>query len=303
LAEGNGILVGCSGGPDSIALLHVLISLRAKLSFRVAVAHVNYRIRGAAANGDERLVRDVCTAYKIPLYAYHPRGMKSMNEERLREVRYRFFGKIREREDFDTIAVAHTEDDQAETVLIRLLRGTGREGISAMHPRNGTLIRPFLGIAKADILDFLSAEGIAYGEDATNLDRTILRNRIRHELLPLLEREYRPGIRKVLSRTAQFFSDSMPDESVATNTLRIETVPDGYSFSVAEFRRLSAKAQAGERRSLYRLVSDSGKYPESSFIREASKCILSIKGKVRTYGSKRLKIVVKGDRVAILRPF
>jgi tRNA(Ile)-lysidine synthase TilS/MesJ len=229
--------------------------------------------------------------------------MKSMNEERLREVRYRFFGKIREQKGFDTIAIAHTEDDQAETVLIRLLRGTGRDGISGMRPKNGFLIRPFLEITKVDILGFLSAEGITYGEDATNLDRTILRNRIRHELLPLLEREYRPGIRKTLARTALFFAESIPEESSAANTLQIETILNGYSFSVSEFCKLNDFNQSSELRRLYLIACETGKYPEASFVREAKKCILSVKGKVRTYESKRLKIVVKGDRVAILRPF
>lgn len=302
LARNAAILVGCSGGPDSVALLHILLALRSKLSLRLGVAHVNYGIRGLEANEDESLVRKLCVAYDIPLYTYHPRRTKAMNEAALRDVRYAFFRKILRKERFDAISVAHTRDDQAETVLIRLLRGAGPDGLSAMRPAHEHIIRPLLDITKRELSDFLSKEGIPFRVDSTNRDLTILRNRIRHELIPLLDREYRHGIVAVLARTARIFEYHISADDSHTRLVS-EVIPGGISFGVTEFLALSDTDRVHELRRLYRTVSGTGLYPADSFIREAVRLITSRKSKVRTYRSGRLKIEARGDRVAIVRVF
>ncbi|MEI7749951.1 MAG: tRNA lysidine(34) synthetase TilS [Candidatus Moraniibacteriota bacterium] len=301
LIKGSSILVACSGGPDSVALLHIFLSLRDKLSLRLGVAHVNYRIRKADADKDELLVRHSCAEYGIPFFVLHPKNAVGKNEEALRDIRYSFFEQIRKREKFDAIAVAHTEDDQAETVLIRLLRGSGPDGLAAMRPRNGHIIRPFLDIPKNDILRFLRDEQIPFHTDTTNNDTSILRNRIRHKLLPLLEQDYQPGIRKILARTARIFEENTLSERLEAPILPYANIRLGILFLRSDYMRFPAQVQASELRRLYRIVSKTGSNPAESFVREIEKLIGSTKGKIRTYVSGQLKIEVKGDKVTMIR--
>lgn len=300
LARNGAILVGCSGGPDSVALLHVLLALRSKLCLRLGVAHVNYGIRGIDANADESLVRELCDAYDIPVYTYHPRRVRGTNEGALRDIRYAFFRKLLRQERFDVISVAHTQDDQAETVLIRLLRGAGPEGLSSMRPVQNSVIRPLLDITKTELLDFLLKESIPFRVDSTNHDTAILRNRIRHELIPLLDSEYRPGIVAVLARTARILDTLTPSNS-GRRHLEITIIPGGISFGVTDFLTLSNHDRAQELRGLHMIVSGTGLYPAESFVREVTKLIVSRKNKVRIYRSKRLKIEARGDRVTIVQ--
>jgi len=302
LKRRSSILIACSGGPDSIALLHILIFLRDKLGLRIGVAHVNYGIRGSDADSDESLVESLCHKFGIHFFVLHASANRKRNEETLRNIRYRFFEEVREREAFDSIATAHTEDDQAETFLMRLLRGTGPEGLASMRPRNGRIIRPFLGIAKRDILDFLRKEGIAFHEDVTNRDTTILRNRIRHELLPLLENGYRPGIRKTLARTAGIFAKEFP-KAAGSETPRITTTgEDGMViFSKKDFVSLPEALRDRELRRLYVLVTADPKPPTESFVREVGKLLGTKRNDSRKYRSGRLKIETKGDIVTLIR--
>jgi len=301
LTKDRAILIACSGGPDSVALFHILLSLRDKLGFRLGVAHVNYHIRAMDADQDERLVRDYCTVYGIPFFVFHPKDATGKNEEVLRDIRYRFFETIRKRERFNSIAVAHTEDDQAETVLIRLLRGAGPDGLAAMRPQNGHIIRPLLSIPKSDILQFLGEERLTFHTDVTNNDTSILRNRVRHELLPLLERDYRPGIRKILARTARIFEKSGHSERQDPQTLPLIEIPLGITFFRSDYMRLPERIRVSELRRLYRVVSETESNPAGSFVNEMEKLIGSTKGKIRTYVSGRLKIEAKGDKVTMIR--
>jgi tRNA(Ile)-lysidine synthetase-like protein len=179
IPKGKGVLIAFSGGPDSTALFRILVALRKKFSLRLAAAHVNYRIRGDDSEEDERAVTSFCKAYDIPLFVLRPKRMVGKNEEALRDIRYDFLEKTRKRIAFDAIATAHTQDDQAETVLMRLLRGAGTTGLSGMRPKHGHIIRPLLHIRKNDLISFLNEESVPFRTDKTNQDTRILRNRIR----------------------------------------------------------------------------------------------------------------------------
>jgi tRNA(Ile)-lysidine synthase len=128
-------------------------------------------------------------------------------EQAARRARYEFLRSVRRERSAAAIAVAHTRDDQAETVLLRLLRGSGRRGLAGMRSRAAELIRPLLAVSRADVLAHLRARGLAWREDPTNADRTLLRNRVRHELLPYLEERFNPRLREVLARTASLLAD------------------------------------------------------------------------------------------------
>ncbi len=200
IRRGASILIGLSGGADSVALTCSLLELRQRLGLRIAAAHLNHRIRGDESDRDETFVRAQCAPRGGVFIVERAEGLdasiSSANlEERAREVRRDFLGRVADRIGADFVALGHHRDDQAETVLMRLRRGAGAAGMAAMAEHGpGRLIRPMLSVSRADIRGYLDARAAAFVEDSTNSSRDILRNRIRAELLPMLEREYAPGL-------------------------------------------------------------------------------------------------------------
>ncbi len=201
LSPGDRVLVAVSGGPDSVALLDLLYDLRKELTLHLEVAHLQHGMRGEEAREDARLVAALAETLKVPFHLKEvniPEMKKSAGKGNLealaREERYRFFTAIARERDLNKIATAHTLDDQAETVLMWFLRGCGTKGLSGMSPlrrhacQNSNaapaLVRPLLGISKAEILDYLRERRLAYRIDKTNEDAALLRNWIRLRLLP-----------------------------------------------------------------------------------------------------------------------
>ncbi|HYR79396.1 MAG TPA: tRNA lysidine(34) synthetase TilS, partial [Candidatus Dormibacteraeota bacterium] len=169
-------------------------------------AHLNHRIRALESDRDENFVRELCARLGVELRVARARGLDAGSanlEERARDARYRFLNSAADAIGADYIALAHHADDQAETVLMRMLRGAGIAGLAAMSERGPTrLVRPMLGLYRAEILAYLHARGIAFVEDSSNRSPEILRNRIRTELIPMLERDYAPGLRRRLVEIA-----------------------------------------------------------------------------------------------------
>lgn len=274
------------------------MALKEKLSLGLAAAHVNYGLRGIDSEKDEATVVQLCKKHSIPLSVLRPKGMIGKNEEVLRDVRYHFFEKTRDAIGFDLIATAHTEDDQAETVLLRLLRGAGPEGLSGMRPKSGRLIRPLLQIPKHDLVSFLKEERIPFRIDKTNRDTGIFRNRIRNKLLPLLEREYQPNIRKILARTAE---NILPPHTKGKYSDFPVSISGNISFSRNAFLALQDDVRSDTIRNLFRLISGTEKNPSSAFVREVKKLVESRKNKVQRFESGQLKIEARGDTVVMIR--
>jgi tRNA(Ile)-lysidine synthase len=208
---GETVVVAVSGGADSVALLDILVHLEAE-RLRLVVAHLNHGLRGAASDADEEFVSGLASGYGIPFVVQRAdvaalaRGSKTSLEDAGREARYAFFAETARAHGATSIAVAHHLDDQAETVLIRLLRGAGGSGLSAMGSRSqGMLKRPLLQISRAQLESYLKGRGLSFRTDASNADTAILRNSIRHELIPLL-RKYNPKISERLAATAEILS-------------------------------------------------------------------------------------------------
>ncbi len=205
LASQERVLIAVSGGPDSMALLHLF--LRWDLS-RIGVFHLNHGFREEAYR-DAELVEDYAQKAKIPVYianydvtAYLKESGQSP-QQGARKIRYRLLKKHAAEKNYSRIALAHHGDDQAETVLMRLIRGSGLHGLGGIPLRRGPFIRPLLTVYKEDILEYCRVYGVPYAEDATNLQPIYLRNKIRNELIPLLEKEYNREIKALLCQTAE----------------------------------------------------------------------------------------------------
>ena len=210
LAAGETVLVGVSGGADSVCLLHVLKMLQKELEIRLAVAHLNHGIRGEEADRDAAFVKKLCKDWNIPCYIEKEDVPALSKEEGVSEetagrlARYGFFRKLCIEEGFDKIATAHNRDDQAETVLMRVLRGTGIEGMAGIrYLRQDRVIRPILDVEREQIEAYCLENGLSYCTDTTNQEETYTRNKIRHRLLPLLKAEFNPNITAALATMAE----------------------------------------------------------------------------------------------------
>lgn len=211
LHRNDRVVVGVSGGADSVALLHLLVRLRPSLRLTLYVVHVDHQLR-AEAPEDAAFVQELAARLKVPavierrdVEALCRRAGWSL-EDGARRIRYRCFVEAAARYSASAVALAHTADDQAETVLMRLLRGsglTGLAGIPVMRESQGVrIVRPLLHCWRNEVLAYLTSVRLTYREDASNADRRFVRNRIRHELLPLLAREYNPNIKAALVQLA-----------------------------------------------------------------------------------------------------
>jgi tRNA(Ile)-lysidine synthase len=197
--------VAVSGGPDSVALLSALVELSPRQRLQLTVLHVNHALRPEAEQ-EQQFVESLCQRWCLPCLVdkLHPRWKESGIEAWARKERYRFFQQTKEQHGLDAVALAHTRDDQAETVLFRLLRGTGRRGLAGIPPqRDGWLIRPLLECSRQEVMAYLTAKRLLYVTDSSNTDLRYTRNKIRHVLLPLLEREFSPKIRPHLAQLAE----------------------------------------------------------------------------------------------------
>jgi len=219
LRPGDRVGVGVSGGADSVALLCLLAELSGELGVRLTVQHFNHQLRGAASDADESFVAELAARRGMEFIAgradvaaaARARGWNM--EDAARRLRYAFFASAVKSGKVTRVAVGHTADDQAETVLARLVRGTGPAGLASIYPVKGHIVRPLLRIRRGELREYLASIKQPWREDASNLDLTRLRARLRHQLLPALEKELQPRIVEHLGRLA---SMARQDESFWT---------------------------------------------------------------------------------------
>ncbi len=229
---GDRIGLGVSGGADSVAMLQIFAELRAELGIAVVVLHFNHQLRGAEADEDERFVEALATALHFDYesgrahVAAEAQRHRWNLEDAARRLRYEFFKHAAAARNLNRVAVAHTADDQAETVLSHLLRGTGLPGLAGIYPVAGLIIRPLINVARAELREYLASLGQTWREDATNQDATRMRARIRHQLIPILRRDFDPAAVERLARLAsharenEIFWRALEDERLQALTAR-----------------------------------------------------------------------------------
>lgn len=221
LKAGDRLAIAVSGGADSIALLRLMLDLREELGLVLFVAHLNHQLRGADSAGDEDFVRSLAASHGLEMIAEScdVKAISSQHklslEAAARQARYEFFRKVVGVR-VNRVATAHTLDDQAETVLLKLTRGAGTRGLSGIYPKRGTsesrnnlkldattIVRPLLGSRRSQLREYLAEIGQAWREDSSNQDLRHTRNRLRHEILPLLERQVNPAVCETLAESAE----------------------------------------------------------------------------------------------------
>lgn len=297
--KGDRIVIGVSGGPDSVCLLDILTEIKEKVEMEIHIAHVNYGLRGKDSQKDEELVQELAEKYQLGLSVLESEKIEEteINEENLRNIRYNFFEKIREELGYDLIAVAHNQDDQVETFLMRIIRGSGLQGLSGMKYKNDKIIRPLLGISKKEILEYLKNEKIEFRLDKTNKRDRFFRNKIRNKLIPYLEKSFNPNIKKTIAGSILNIADDMS----LISELSKKYSKDSKEMKVSSILKLHPALQ--KRIILETIKSQKGslKNIESAHIEEILKIIKSSKNKSQKFLFQGLKITRRGDKLFMLK--
>ena len=232
----DGILVAVSGGPDSVALLRILL----QLGYHCHAAHCNFHLRGEESLRDEKFVRSLCDELNVPLEVVHfdtaheAATKKISIEMAARDLRYAYFEQLRKQLDLAVIAVAHHRDDNVETFLLNLMRGSGIHGLTGMHFKNGFVVRPLLNVDRTEILAYLNDLGQTFVTDSSNLQTQFTRNKIRWQLLPLMK-QINPSIEKTLVETANRLHDTEAAcrEVIEEGKMRVtKPTPEGLLMTI-----------------------------------------------------------------------
>jgi tRNA(Ile)-lysidine synthase len=243
----HGILAAVSGGADSVALLHLLAQSRSTEG-KLAVAHVNHGLRGADSDSDADFVRALAMQYELRYYEHRLEAGTTLSENSARTLRYEFLVQQAEQIGFRYLATAHTADDQTETVLHRILRGTGLAGLAGIPPSRVmtpavTLLRPLLHVQRKTILTYLESFGATFRHDKTNEENLFTRNRIRNQLLPMLREEFNSNVDEAVCRLATLAAEheSVLSELVdgLIESALVEQSPERIIFDVLQLQHCS----------------------------------------------------------------
>jgi len=252
-----GVLVAVSGGADSVALLHVL----AALGYHCVVAHCNFHLRGKESDRDDRFVSGLAKKLSLPYYktdfdtTQYASNKGVSIEMAARELRYEWFESLRRELSLDVVAVAHHADDVVETFFMNIVRGTGIHGLTGIKPKQGTVVRPMLGMCRADVLAYLTENNLTHVTDSSNLDQVYTRNKFRHALIPLMQ-ELNPSLRQTILNEIERFNEVeiLYQERVEElNLLLVEKSADCFSINIKLLLQQKAIASV-----LYELLSPVG---------------------------------------------
>ncbi len=273
-----------------------MLTLAKKEDLILSLAHIDHNIREKESLKDALFVENLAKKYSLPFYKTTLPKKKSPSEENLRTLRYAFLEKLQSLHSFDHIVLGHHADDQAETFLLRLLRGSGLDGLKSMQPRNGLYIRPLLSVWKKDILTYLKEKSIPYRVDKTNKENLYFRNKVRNQLIPYLEKNYQPNIKTLLVQTTELLRESTAPQ-ITIPSVGILCTKDGLTFSLASFQAL-----AQEEKSLFlrKILATFLPQPVSrKLLLEILKTLESTKNKTQLMTFHGLKLSKKGVTVTL----
>ena len=293
--RGSKIILGISGGPDSVCLLNIFAKLQKKYDWELIVAHVNYGLRGKDSVQDEKFVKNLSEKFGLEFILLKPKVATNSSEEKLRKIRYDFFEKVRRKNNYNSVAVAHNLDDQVETFLMRIIRGTGLGGLTAMKYKNGKIIRPLLGTTRQEILEFLKANEFSYRLDKTNKQSVYLRNKIRNKLIPYLEKNFYPQIKKTIFNSIESINE---DYDLISEMVKKE-LEKNKNLSISKLLVLHPALQKRILRKALSQKKNNKREIESAHINELIKILKSTKGKNQIMKLGNLKIERKQDKLVI----
>lgn len=313
IEKNDKVILGLSGGHDSTALLDVLSKLKKELGFELILVHVNYGFRGKDSDRDEEFVRKLAKKYKEKIYVKKLENksykLKPVNlEDYFRQIRYDFFEEIIKLEKAQKIAVAHHLNDQIETILMFFLRGSGPTGLAGMEYKRDRIIRPFLDITREEISQYLKENKLKWHLDITNEDTAYRRNKIRHKLIPFLEKEFNPNLKNTLKMTAQIMRENNEAMNNIFNKIYYKIVSDmqlsaGKVQLFINLKKFLDLDTAFKRMVIFRIWSDFGQNRKKLsfvFIEEILKMIKEGKpGAIKNLGN--LQIIKKYDKIIIIR--
>lgn len=286
---GHHLLVAVSGGPDSVALLTLLSRLAPRWQLRLTAVHFNYGLRGHESDEDQAFVMSLCEALRVPLRCMpldaRTRPQRISLQAQARDVRYRAMARLAEDLGADRIVVGHTADDQAETILLWMLRGAGITGLAGMPvQRDGVIIRPLYEVRRREVLEFLDSMGQASRQDSSNAKLIYARNRIRHQLLPVLN-QIAPGAVDALCRMGDLCRDDdryLEDQTISVCASLVQ--PDGAGGYSVDRLRLQAQPLALQRRILrevFRRMHPIRRAPSLATVEAARRLLASKRGGAR----------------------
>ena len=275
LEAGQRILVAVSGGPDSMALLHVLYTLSGDLPIQLAVAHLNHQLRGVEADKDEQYVQSCCQQWDLPCFverrdiAALAADQKLSVEAAGRQARYEFFARLADQHGFDRVALGHTATDRVETLLINLLRGTGLYGLRSIPPRRGQFFRPLFTVWRAETAEYCRLHNLEPRLDASNLSACdYLRYKVRLERLPLLESDYAPQLETSLLRLAGAVEQELDwteplvaaayqqaargdDRRITLDLTQLADMPEGLRYRLLRYALIQLRGEAADIEATY----------------------------------------------------
>ncbi len=318
LTRGDRVVVGLSGGPDSVALIYLLHSLREKYGLALHIAHLDHRIRGQESRDDAIFVKGLAERLDLPIIEREIDVPALVKRERLsleegaRKARYQFFSDAAHDLRARRIAVGHTADDQAETVLMRIVRGSGMEGLGGIAPvsevdmgsTSVVIIRPLIEVWRSDIERYLKEEGLDFREDSSNQDQSFLRNKVRLGLIPYLGKEYNPRIKEVLVRMGEILRDDYDylSKEVEKVFLDIANIRDReVSLEAMRLRRFPQAIQRGVLRKAIEVVRGDLKRITYQNWRDLDSLIKSSNGNLSIDLAEGVKVKRAYDKLIFLR--
>ena len=311
IENGDSIVVGVSGGPDSITLLDILIKLQKQIKFNIVVAHINHMIR-ADADDDQKYVEDYCKKSNIPFYVRREKveilakNQKIGTEEAGRNLRYEFFNEVLQKTKSNKIATAHTKNDNVETVLMNIIRGSGTKGLTGIEViRDNKYIRPLLEINRTEIEEYCEKNNLAPRIDSTNMENIYTRNKIRNLLIPYIQKEFNPNIIEAVDKLSNILKEENKYFETITKKVYAETlIQETKNEIILDLKKFNALEIVIKNRivlyTINRLFGSSSGI-EKIHLQDIIKLCNNNIGNKYLIPNKKVKILIKNKKIFIMK--